>query len=797
MTAPTRRASRRPAADVPPTGKAGATDGNEARIITAAPIRLSPDAAQMTRFMDELVQRMDGVSSPGHAASIKDFLRRMEGDDRGGMILRALAAYREIKGKTPRLALRRDVSQTVMKRPNWWRHHTEWRVRADLFGQSDIKLAAQCFETIYMDLANMRGMGVENDATRAIRENRIPVDPELEAAWTQWVAQDDQVPEECAGERAQYLRQRRATRARVVERLRARVQQARFYGGVDEDTFNEAVHRRTPYPSNGSHITLRPQHLGAGVPPLPADLLGLELAMGSDSILDRFPAGLRTLVIKGSAPAAPAIALPAFPDTLHSVAIFWQKVTEVPRRLPSELRELGLYGCDWVRLPALSTTLTALVAPSNRLTELPAPLPAGLEILEVLDNQLVSLPPLPGTIRSVNVARNRMTRLPWPIPDSAVQLDFSSNLITEVPDYFALINAAIVHIHDNPIDLARLRRLDALVGSSFQLLYDLPRPRQGTPLAYALRSVLGEEHADAIGRWQEIERGAAPGSDTASNLAEFARYLDQVRLASAYRNPAFREDIRDLVIELSKPDRQSLRDAVLHVCEGVRRICRDRAAWAMTQIRKARLTDDILLGRYDDRVGEVIEISRQMFCMDALIGIARTKAAGMSMEGEELEVYLYLAVKLRPRDKLDLSIMLPEMDHGAMVKLDDRYLADTLRAVQEHLRAAFDPFFVTQYEPWQRMLERRYGERYEQARASIAVQVISPEFRDAVAARMAANDMPKDDEDARRATETALAGELQYAVLQPLTVEYLQSAGVSYTPRLLPGDPAINDASTG
>uniref|UniRef100_UPI0039F04889 NEL-type E3 ubiquitin ligase domain-containing protein n=1 Tax=Bordetella sputigena TaxID=1416810 RepID=UPI0039F04889 len=774
-------------------GDVDRTDPVPAPVPIPAPARptiaLSPDADLMTRFYDELVSHMKGVGTREQAASIKAYLRRMEADAEGGAILRAMAAYYDIMGDVPRISLRPGLTEVEVKQPTWWRRHTRWRVDSTIFQDEDLFMATYALRGIYKDMAKMHGPWFEGVCSKAISKGKIRLDPALEKSWQAWI-DDDTVPAAFAHARDEHLATRRAKRAQIVKEVRTKLQKARFYGGIDEDTFRWALDSRGKYPAERSHLDLERNHLSTGMPPLPDDIQSLRLMTDQHSILDKIPSKVERLTIFGDGGTeSPAITFPAIPDTVRHLIVRNQNMTGLPARLAGgKLHTVELSNCGLDRLPILGSGVKVVKVPYNRLTELPSPLPDAMEVLEANYNQLRTLPDLPPRIQHIDVSMNQLTALPRVIPDTVRELDASNNQLTELPRTLALLRARLIDLRDNPLLEGQIERLEQLIlqpdgRSRSTVLSGARAPRPANDLSSAVKGILGGTHPEALARWQAIEKAAAPGSDEAANLVEFGRYLAEVTGTSSYQQAAFRKEVQELIAELSKPERQTLRDAAMHICERVQRVCRDRAAWAMGELRKARLTDDILRGLYDNRVAEVIDVGRQMLAMDILTELAGEKAIEMGMRDEALEVHMAYGIQLRPKDQLDLGIMVPEMDYMGMVDLSEADLATARRVVLDRLHTDFDKFFVTRYEPWQKMLERKFGDRYKDTKSQLAEQLVGAEFDARVNARLEEYGLPLDDLAARRDAGDALASEMEYAALAPMTTEYLESTGASYRPK--------------
>jgi Leucine-rich repeat (LRR) protein len=536
---------------------------------------------------------------------------------------------------------------------------------------------------------------------------------------------------------------------------------------------------------------------------LPPGLIDLRLGGNRLTVISQpLPPGLKNLNLLDNSIET----LPGLPDTLEILDASMNRLTELPARLPPRLEKLTLFRNSLTRLPeALPASLRSLTVSNNHLAALPPSLPQGLVHLDAKSNRLAALPALPDSLEALYVTSNLLQELPDSLPGSLRTLDAASNALRRLPDSlpFTLLD---VRLNNN--QLTRLPpSINTLTSASISLdnnpisVQDIPRPAAGQfgprvffsvhgpgtgspaprPLADAVRSVLDGNHAQAASRWQAIEQGMAPGSEEARNMAEFSLFLDLLRETPSYRDEALRAEVRNWLADLSKPERAALRRTTFGVCQTSTATCHDRVAWTLNEVFKARANDDIMSGRYAGRIGDVVGIARQMFYLDELAGIARSKAAAMAV-ADEVEVYLGLLVKLRPADRLGLSLVVPEMRYFATAGLTPEDLDAALRLVRERERTDFDKFFVTRYEPWQAMLRQKFGARYEAQVDKLNDLPFNPEFKRQVDAKLADAGLAAEDTDARRVAERTVETEMRYRAFSPLTREYLESANVAYRP---------------
>jgi Leucine-rich repeat (LRR) protein len=515
---------------------------------------------------------------------------------------------------------------------------------------------------------------------------------------------------------------------------------------------------------------------------LPPALSYLNVTSNSITALPRLPDALKTLEASMNHIRVVPAELPA---RLEGLVLYRNNVTVLPDNLPASLRTLVVSDNGLTQLPAsLPGGLVHLDAGTNRLTALP-PLPDSLEMLHVSSNRLQQLPDqLPGSLRILHAENNILSQLPDHLPGNLTEMRLNNNQLTSLPQSIATLSSASIFVENNPIGV---HGMPLAVGRrpGPRVFFSIQDAELGVvsnrSVGQAVRAILDGRHAEAAARWDVIEQAAEAGSQEQPRMAEFRAFLDQLRATASFRDPAFRSHMEEWLVELSKPERQSLRRTTFAICESSTATCRDRVTWTMNEVLKARLNDDILSGQYDARIGEAIEVARQMFRLDALDKIARAKVASLTGAVDELEVYLAYVVKLRAADKLALTTAVPSMRYFAVSRVTHQDLDAALRAVRERERAEFDHFLVSGYEPWQAVLKRKFGARYEKAVDELNELPFSAAFKRQVDAKLAELGLG-DDADARRQAERAVEGGMRYRALAPLTREYLASAGVAYRP---------------
>jgi hypothetical protein len=412
-------------------------------------------------------------------------------------------------------------------------------------------------------------------------------------------------------------------------------------------------------------------------------------------------------------------------------------------------------------LPILPPTLTSPGAEGFALETLPESLP-GLERLHVPDNRIRQVPRhLPSTLRDLRSAHN-------PI-DSLLQDDLDRLARGEIS------------LENNPI---RFRHLSSWTEGGRAPRIHFSMPGGGLPaasvsstLAQAVAHWLGQDSA-AAANWANIGETLEGVSGDAHAAQAFRLFLDRLRATVSFKNADFRAGVREWLVELSRPERKSLRESSMQVCIGATERCEDYVARVLNDLKAARLHDDIRLGRYDERVGEALDAMRQTFRRACLQDIAYRKIKSLRAV-DDVEVYLAYEVKLR--EQLGLSTVVPEMRFFNMSSVGPEDLKAALEEVREAERTGFYKYLVLD-DTWHTLLKRKLGARYREAESRLEGLVNGGSLQERVRAELRKRGQNPDSPQARLYNDPKLErevwDEMRYDVLEPLTRDLLANAGV-------------------
>jgi hypothetical protein len=362
---------------------------------------------------------------------------------------------------------------------------------------------------------------------------------------------------------------------------------------------------------------------------LPTGLQRLDVSHNQfQSLPDTLPDGLQSLYASHNQLQSLPEHLPA---ALQVLDASHNQLQSLPENLPDGLQGLEVSHNQLQSLPQhLPAGLQQLEVSQNQLQSLPEHLPAGLQQLYVNNNQLRSLPEhLPAPLVVLAVSHNQLSRLPERLPDDLEVLDVSYNQLQRLPE----------HLPDD-LDVHGLETNPLLAGPQLQAGPQLH------PLAWAVAAWPRPEGAPAneaeiAGHWQAFAN--EPGADA---FTHFLREL--ANTVNARRSPDFRSSVGEWLCLLET--RPELRQETFNASLSATDTCQDGASLTFNAMHQLRLASDVVLGQYDQRLPELIQLARGMFRLDELNTIARETAEWQESQGmavDPVEVELAYQVKLR------------------------------------------------------------------------------------------------------------------------------------------------------
>ncbi|CAM3420557.1 NEL-type E3 ubiquitin ligase domain-containing protein [Bordetella flabilis] len=767
--------------------------------------QVAPPPVLQTNYRDALVAGIRGDVLPRELEQLEALLERLEAHPQGKILMDSMQAYRQWFGKLPEIVLRRDYESPRPPAAGSATDRTIWHLDLRELGACPAFEAIRQLADVYCDLAGTPNM--ECDVFQAYTfDDDQKLDPLLEKAWEKWISAGKQ----SVHDRSSVGQYRCiATRRRVIENLRTDLKQMRCYGGLTHADFHHLMKElrwgcQDCLPAAPTAVNLRAaslqtrQCMNFSSSHFPSDMEDIgpyqhkgRIAQGCASSLPPLPQDLEALCLD----AYPRPDLSALPPGLKVLRMRQAGLVKLPR-LPAGLKILEVAQNALIRLDNLPAGLETLIVSNNPLRDLPEPLPARLRHLAADAAQLARLPALPESLERLSVCRNRLTTLPA-LPPRLRDLSADENHLAEfpvdvpltleraylvgndlrrLPPACANLSGCDFYLEGNPIALQDLPRLPPGVpGPRFHVSMQAyaaapqaaPRPvRMAGNLTEATSAWLLPDMPEAAQRW---EAQANP-----AEAQEFVQFLNRLHYPkntkeSVFETAAFRASVVSLLTELSLPERAELRVDVYALCKDATANCDDRVLWTLGRLRALLLNDDIRLGRYDDRVGDVIELGRQMFSLDVLAQIAREKVRTLTYI-DEVEVYLAYAVQLR--QALRLTSVVADMLYFKASGVTPADVDNALQTVRHRQRTEFPMFLALDYEPWQTLLRRRDPDRHDAFQASAHEEMercLEPELR----SRLQAVGLDPHDDDARRTVGLAVSRDIRYRVLEPLVAEYL------------------------
>ncbi|MCC8955295.1 E3 ubiquitin--protein ligase [Bradyrhizobium sp. Pear77] len=481
-------------------------------------------------------------------------------------------------------------------------------------------------------------------------------------------------------------------------------------------------------------------------------------------------------------------ALPAaLPPRLLELRARHNELSSLPATLPPGLQHLLISHNRLTSLPdALPATLSRLEVADNSLTGLPANLPAGLEILNANDNRLSSLPdPLPSRLTSLAVSGNHLTDLPESLPWGLIELDVSSNQLANLPDPLpstlqslnlsgnqltslpeGLVEGLVPHLSlnyphlenlefgDNPLPDDVLANLAAVA---------MPPQLAQQSLYEAAAHWLADDPA-TLAEWQHF--ADEPGAQ------DYARFLERLRGTVNYGNGEFRQAVADDLRQAAANPR--LREQFFTQASEANASCEDRVTLHWNGMQTARLNADVEDGRYDDRLGELIQRGRVAFRLEALDAIARDRVNSLlSVDPSIDDVEVYLAYQHLLREPLELSHVAPDMRFLAVSHVTPDDAARALDLVREQEANQFTDYMATRWQPWETVL-RRIAPDEHAAMQDRLVEAMGEEFQTRLEQRLAEHGL-LGDPDAERVlgaqVRNEIAGEIKGEVMHRVLAE--------------------------
>jgi hypothetical protein len=235
-----------------------------------------------------------------------------------------------------------------------------------------------------------------------------------------------------------------------------------------------------------------------------------------------------------------------------------------------------------------------------------------------------------------------------------------------------------------------------------------------------------DSHSQKI--WRRAEKSNPAGAQT------LAVFLIRLERTSAARNPAFKQQVNTLLLQLSKSP--ELLEQSFAIATGATETCDDRVTRTFNQLQLASVIHDMSTGKYDTQVGSAFAIAQDVFKLECIEAIAHKTVADRlrqtlqspdlqdvlnvtasyfeSMSDEQkvdralkliepIEVHMYYQVHLK--SLCDIQLPVPAMIFGDTAELKMRDIAIAAATVHKSVTEEF-PTWLTKWGPWETFMQR-------------------------------------------------------------------------------------------
>lgn len=422
--------------------------------------------------------------------------------------------------------------------------------------------------------------------------------------------------------------------------------------------------------------------------------------------------------------------------------------------------------------PLNSLYIKKLKLNMNNLDRLPEDLPQSLWMLHISNNpSLEILSHLPSELRLLKANRNALIALPDIIPPQMRYMSFTHNRITSLPDRLPDVVERVL-LQNNPLSqqtVLALRELRIAVSNNAELristssaiTHDIVQSNR--PLLTVLSEWLEPTHGDELpSSWSEMARDI--------NAHAFSLFLDKLGDAKSVKtNPYFKEQIQEWLKKLT--DSPSLRQDTFEVAQEATASCHDRIICSYNDMQKVQVIHAVNNGEYDKRLIALSTHGREMYRLEQLNNIAKTKISTMEGDVDEIEVYLAYSCKLKT--ELQLSTVAPGMDFFRISGITEADLKLALTSVKMNENQYFEPWFVD-WTPWRNTIERLGSHKnYYVEAMQLRDEFIENEYQKIVNRRLKELNLENDD-DAIRVLGKAVIDEKIHSIYLGLTHKVLE-----------------------
>ncbi|XP_044738293.1 E3 ubiquitin-protein ligase SlrP-like [Chrysoperla carnea] len=350
----------------------------------------------------------------------------------------------------------------------------------------------------------------------------------------------------------------------------------------------------------------------------------------------------------------------------------------------------------------LPETLEWLYACNNEFTEID--LPKSLKNLDLDDNNITTLSAeLPPNLERMSLNYNKLTEIPTELPESLESLSLYDNLITEVSPNIENFPNTTFYLGENPLSETSLEYLRWLI---------LTTGRQNICFngshEYYLNFVEAGALIEEIPNWLDTEL-IHPYWNTISEeitARPFSRLLYRIRQTPNFEVAQFKEDMSKWLCLLGEDNnsKQKLREKIFLVAAEANESCDHRVVWSLNQMKILSIAQEVELGKYDNKMEELIRLARGMYRLNVLDQISRQTVRNLENACDETEIYLEYQIRLR--EVFDLPIGTSKMNEHYSFVLPDEDIEHAVKEIVNKERIEFIDYLLLDWQPWKEVLKR-------------------------------------------------------------------------------------------
>ncbi|XP_044734389.1 E3 ubiquitin-protein ligase SlrP-like [Chrysoperla carnea] len=352
----------------------------------------------------------------------------------------------------------------------------------------------------------------------------------------------------------------------------------------------------------------------------------------------------------------------------------------------------------------LPETLECLYACNNEFTEILTDLPKSLRNLDLDGNNITTLSAkLPPNLERLSLNFNKFTEIPTELPESLDSLCLSNNLIAEVSSNIENIPNATIYLEENPLSETSLEYLRQLIRTTSRQNVWFDGSHE-----YYVNFVETRPLIEEIPNWLDTELIHPYWSTISEEITTrpFSRLLYRIRQTPNFEVAQFKEDMSKWLCLLGEDNnsKQKLREKIFLVAAEANESCDHRVGWSLNQMKILSIAQEVELGKYDNKMDELIRLARGMYRLNILDQISRQTVRNLENACDEIEIYLEYQIRLR--EVFDLPIGTSKMNEHYSFVLPDEDIERAVKEIVNKERIEFIDYLLLDWQPWKEVLKR-------------------------------------------------------------------------------------------